>query len=147
MKKFNTIFKYLFLTAFVVVMIFVIYTIINRTIQLNRFGRYTVAQTLGTERTARGGRTTVFEFTYKGKTYSSTKSYRKGTKVNGGYYYVKFSYKNPDYNTIYFDKKFYADISIVPDSGWTQIPIDPRFPDSVMQKFKNGSSMEEILNY
>jgi hypothetical protein len=117
--------KLFFIAVLAIVLVYFILYNIVRSYQLNKYGRYTIAQTKGTHHTARGSKSVNFEFEFKDEVFSSSAPYRSGMNVDGGNYYVKFSYANPKYCVVYFNKPYLYDPLLVPDSGWVSIPRNP----------------------
>lgn len=117
------------ITLLTIVFVYFIMHNIVRSYQLSNYGRYTIAQTKGTHRAARGSKSVNFEFEFNGDVFSSSAPYRSGMNADGGYYYIKFSYENPKYNVVYFDRPYLYDPVLVPDSGWISIPKNPYLPN------------------
>ena len=93
-----------------------------RNLELEKFGRYTIGITFDKSTGSKGKWYIDYFFYYKKIRYTGFKDLKSNVTVPNGRYYVLFSSKHPQINTIFFDKQVFDTIKVAPIEGWSKIP-------------------------
>jgi hypothetical protein len=99
-----------------------------REYSLVKYPKYTTGTTKSIYYTGSGLKKIEYTYVVNGLEYSGSASYKDGTVVPGGVYWVKFSWKIPDRSTL-LQENLIKNIPDIPEGGIDKLPFkNPGIP-------------------